>query len=62
MRSLLSATALCTLSLGAVEQSNAPADADRGSLVSLADSVTPLKERFNAKTERHRVVALLSPT
>ncbi len=32
------------------------------SLISLADSLTPLQERFNAALDKPRVVAILSPT
>ncbi len=32
------------------------------SLISLADSLTPLQERFNAAVDKPRVVAILSPT
>lgn len=32
------------------------------SLISLADSLAPLKERFNAAVDKPRVLAILSPT
>jgi len=32
------------------------------SLISLADSLTPLQDRFNAAVGKPRVVAILSPT
>ena len=32
------------------------------SLISLADSLAPLQERFNAAVDKPRVLAILSPT
>ena len=32
------------------------------SLISLAESLTPLQERFNAAVDKPRVVTILSPT
>ncbi len=32
------------------------------SLISLADSLAPLQERFNAAVDKFRVLAILSPT
>ncbi len=41
----------------------APADDTRSSpLISLADSLEPLREGFNRATDKPRVVAILSPT
>ena len=34
----------------------------RSALISLADSLAPLKEHFNAAADRPRVLAILSPT
>ena len=34
----------------------------RSSLISLADSLAPLKERFNAAADQPRVLVILSPT
>jgi hypothetical protein len=35
---------------------------DRPPLVSLVDSLQPLKDHFNGNSERLRLIALLSPT
>ena len=31
-------------------------------LISLADSLQPLRERFNSEKDKHRFIAILSPT
>ncbi len=42
--------------------SEARGGGDDGVLVSLADSLAPLRDRFNANSDKPRLLALLSPT
>ncbi len=53
MSSCLAAFAL--LAFGATKEEPTP-------LISLADSLKPLQDRFNAEKDKPRFVALLSPT
>ena len=39
-----------------------PVDMESEPLISLADSLEPLRDRFNAEKDKPRVLAILSPT
>lgn len=44
------------------EPADTPAAKDSDSLTSLAESLTPLRDHFNANKNKYRFVTLLSPT
>ncbi len=49
-------------SLGDARSPVKPKAGDRANVTSLRESLDPLRDHFNANKDRHRFVALLSPT
>lgn len=59
---VLLAAAVTALPAVALEHEGAKPLDELVSVVSLADSLKPLKDRFNAHKDKNRFVAILSPT